>query len=165
MRAIIIMILILALIPTVSAVTDNSLIDLECQSYGYDFGIAKWEWNDGFGVYLETINSASNLITITGDQSQAFWTASEEVTGVISDEICYFQVTPGGTGGIVTVHDDSQLIQYITFCGDEVKKDNSGDECLVNCKEGDLEEVPEFGTLAALAILAGVGLYIYKKRN
>lgn len=165
--------MILALIPTVSAVSDTSAIDLECQTYGYDFGIAKWDWNDNFDMFLETISSPSHLITITGDQSQAFWTATDEVMGVISDEQCFYQVSPGGTGGTVTVHDDSQKIQHITFCGDETEIDDSGDNgagnegiCEEDCEdEENVDEVPEFGTLTALALLAGVGAYIYKKRN
>jgi len=150
MKKIMLIVLIALLsLSVVSAEQDFSSLDKECQAYGYDFGISKWEWNGQDLIEVATLSEYS--IQALGNNNQVSWTASPGVAGVLSDEVCYYQVLLGGTEGIINdKYDDGFSIQHVTFCGDFED-----------------EEIPEFGTIAAgLALIGAIaGFVIMRERK
>src|SRR3989344_287971 len=93
-------------------------IDNECQAYGFDFGIAKWEWDDEKGEYvLEDGYNEDYETSVTGDASEADWTSDPVADGVLSKEGQDYQNLPGGTDG--TVVKGGHDISHITLCGNE----------------------------------------------
>ena len=118
-------------------------IDIECQDNGFDFGIAKWEYDDG--VFVLSDYHPGYITNVTGDDEEAYWTSDPRAAGVLTKEGSDYFIHPGGTSGTVNfagVHG----ISHITLCGS-------------------YNDIPEFTTLGAALALAGVGLFIYKKRR
>jgi len=123
---------------------DINEVDEECAAYGYSFAIAKWSWNDGF---QKSYGLDGYSTSVSGTQSQAYWSSAPEAAGILSNEVCFYHVLEGGANGTVTkTYDDG--IQHITFCGD------SGD-------------VPEFGYtgIIMLAIGALILLHVWRKKK
>lgn len=148
----ILMLILLALITMGVAFAEPSAssIDEVCQTYGYDFGIAQWEWSTSQEGYVLVEEPVTAGTSVTGDSSVATWTSEISVAGVLTNEICTFQVTLGGTSGSVERYDPLYNIQEVYFCGDYSD-----------------EEVPEFGTIAASIALIGAvaGFIIMRKRK
>lgn len=142
-------IMILAL--ATSALAVEQTIDEECQSFGFDFGIARWVW-DGES-FSEDVSIEGFDTNVEGDQDSFEWESDPDVTGVISREACNIQVTEGGDSGEVSSISDD--VETITFCGDDEESE-----------EEDFDgEVPEFGTITAIIVLFVAGIYITRKRK
>ena len=56
-------------------------------------------------------------------------------------------------------------VRYIKFVNPSQRKTVEIDAVRGKCIKDQVEEVPEFGTIAAAVLLAGVGLFIYKRRE
>ncbi len=117
-------------------------MDAECQEHGFDFGVAKWEYEDG--EFKKESERSGYTTGVTGDDSTADWRSDPAVAGVLSKEALCYQYLPGGTSGTVTKIEYG--ISHITLCGE---------------REG---EVPEFGTVGVLAVLGLAGIFIYKRK-
>lgn len=92
-------------------VASGSGIDQECRDYGFDKGIAKWEWNGNEYVPDGNLNGTS----VSGDDVWAVWEANPAVAGVIRKASTDYDVFPGGTNGIIEAGQNS--ISHLTFCG------------------------------------------------
>ena len=83
-------------------------------------------------------------VTITGDDSSATWTSDPAAAGSYSKQgQCGIELA-GGTSGTVT--GGYFATSHVTLCGNQ-------------------NDVPEFGTLGALAVLSATGLFIFWKRR
>ncbi|MFH0978563.1 MAG: hypothetical protein V1837_04645 [Candidatus Woesearchaeota archaeon] len=119
-------------------------IDEECQTYGFDFGIARWGYDYG---HFELEEHVGNYTThVTGDDDAASWTANPEVSGVLVKSSTNTTVFPGGTSGNLVGY-THHGISHVTFCGK-------------------YEEVPEFGTITALLALGGAmtGFFVLRRK-
>lgn len=99
-------------------------IDNECQNYGFDFGIAKWEWNTEDNIYVAEDDTSGTLLT--GDDELAEWISSTTVAGVLRKAARDYDVLSGGLSGEVLedcVEDNMpkpcRAISHITFCGND----------------------------------------------
>lgn len=88
-------------------------IDDECQANGFDYGVAKWEWQDN--SYQSS--GEANGTNVTGDNNTAYWTADPAVAGVIRKAGSTSTVFPGGNSG--TISADQYGISHLTFCQNE----------------------------------------------
>jgi hypothetical protein len=108
--------LILVLMTAVPAPGVGS-IDTECRAYGFDYGIVKYEWTAAGAYVPEGLAKSPYVITVTGDDESADWTADPAVAGVLHKASTETFVHAGGTSGTVTAGDHD--ISHITFCGNE----------------------------------------------
>jgi hypothetical protein len=119
-------------------------IDTECQAHGFDFGIAKWEWDEEEFI-LESENSNYDT-SVWGTNSLAQWTSNPDADGVLSKEGQCYQYLPGGSSGNVTYINYG--ISHVTLCGYDHEND-----------------VPEFGLIGAgLVVLGAAGFLIFRKK-
>lgn len=162
-KNLIILVLVLVLASTLAIAATDSVLDEDCQSYGYDFGIARWIWNSQDSQYEQTLGNEDYDTLVSGTNEQASWMTTGLATGILSNEECFVQVLPGGESGAVSVYDSEYKIQFITLCADKAKEDLECEQG--NCDDNQIEEVPEFGTLTALAVLIISGIFIMKKRK
>lgn len=137
------LLLVALLIPSAMAIRVGN-IDQECQRYDFDFGIAKWEYSDN-GFFLAENTTGYNT-SVTGDDSHAYWSSSPAAAGILSKEGQDYQILSGGMSGETFQGDHG--ISHITLCGDD-----------------DFEEVPEFGVIASLFVLAVAGFFVIRKRG
>jgi len=119
--------------------------DEECQANGFDFGIAKWEYGDGVYSLSDDGEFPGYTTNVIGNNNQANWTSDPAAAGILTKEAGDTFVHPGGMSGIVNYH-GSHAISHLTLCGN-------------------FEEIPEFTTIGATLVLAGAGLYIYRKKR
>ena len=120
-------------------------IDNECQEHGFDFGIAKWNYDGGF-ILAEEHEDYDTLVT--GDSSSAHWESVPAADGILSKEGVCYEYYDGGSSG--DVNQMEYGISHITFCGNE---------------DGDTP-VPEFTAIGAGLALLGAGAYfVSRKRN
>lgn len=120
-------------------------VDTECQAYGFDYGIEKFETNDNGGYILEEDHPDYD-ISVSGTLSQASWTATPSVDGVLIKGGQNYYSYDGGTSGTVYSSDVGHDISHITFCGSN-------------------EEVPEFGVIAgAIALVGALGIFMYRRK-
>lgn len=88
-------------------------VDLECQDFGFDFGVAKWDWRAG---HYQPDGDPNGTI-VTGTDELANWEAHPAVDGVIFKTRQSTTVLPGGTNGSAsTTHHG---IRHLTFCENE----------------------------------------------
>ena len=128
-------------------------IDTECAAHGFDFGVAKWEYDGGW--FRAEGDTSPWTTSVTGTLQEADWTADPAVDGVLVKAATFYEVYAGGTSGTVygieevkpqavVVHD----ISHVTLCANE-------------------EEIPEFGVIAASIAFVGAvaGFLILRKRD
>jgi hypothetical protein len=122
-------------------------IDLECQRYGFDYGIVKYEWNSTTSAYeQEAPTKAPYMITLTGNSQAANWTANPPVAGVLTKMGQDYATYAGGNAGTVSMGEHA--ISHITFCGN------------------DTTTVPESGILIGIISLLIPGtIYLARKRT
>lgn len=161
MKRLILSIIMLLMLASSAMAGSVTVLDSDCQNYGYDYGLARWAWNSQNQVYEKTLGDEAYSTLITGDSTQATWVSSHALMGVVSNEDCFVQVLPGGESGLIDVYSDDDEIQFITLCADNSESDDSGD----NGDGDNIADVPEFGTLAAIAVLIASGIFIMKKRQ
>lgn len=122
-------------------------IDAECQDFGFESGVAKWEWN--FGWYPE----GSDLGTrVWGNDTVAHWdVGTSNAIGILvkggspNSPQNYMHYAIWGMNG--TVEEESPAVSHITFCYNE-------------------NEIPEFSSVAAIIALIGAASgYLYIKRK
>ena len=152
-------------------------IDTECQQYCGEPGIAKWDYDGGFSLEDEAAGFDTD---VNGDDEDASWTSDPDASCVLSKEGNCYQILPGGPLGEISNIEFG--ISHVTLCGDggsepycgdgildtneECDDGNNADNdgCSANCtREGN--EVPEFGTIAALGILGASAGIIYSRRR
>lgn len=146
------MMLGLLLISMVAApIPQKTLIDIstgnantECTQAGFDFGIAKWEYQNNAYVLVDT-EHAGYTTSVTGTATQANWTSTPGADGVLSKEGNEHFLLAGGTSG--TIYKGDHGISHVTLCGNNAT------------------DVPEFGVFAALGVLGLAGLFIFKRRT
>jgi hypothetical protein len=90
-------------------------IDEECQDAGYDYGIAKWEWEEP--AWQPEGDPAGTLVT--GDDLQATYDSGLDDGTIVAAAIVVKaatqrEVIQGGSG---TVYADDHALSHITFCG------------------------------------------------
>jgi len=124
--------------------------DNECIVAGFDFGVAKWEWEDGKYVLSDEGERDGYVTNVAGSDSSAAWTSTPGVDGVLSKEGQCYQDLSGGTGGMV--EKINYGISHITLCG-------NGDVPPPDHK------VPEFTTIGAGIALVGAGLFIARRKS
>ena len=123
-------------------------IDDECQDFGFDFGVAKWECDDDDWSLDE---GDANTI-VTGDCEAADWNVdSTDADGIVAKggniEHGGFHFAVVGTSGEV---DEGKDISHITFCGND----------------GNNHEIPEFTAIGAgISLLGAAGYALYRKRS
>jgi hypothetical protein len=117
-----------------------------CVANGYDYTIGKFYFDGkSYKPYGEVMSPFE--IEVSGNWKNAAWTADPSVAAVYETSGGRLFAHEGGTEG--KFHKSTRFgINVITFCGNEEEN-----------------EVPEFGTFAALGVLGLAGLFIYKKRN
>jgi hypothetical protein len=125
--------------------------DQECMANGFDFGIAKFEWSGT--AYVIADNITGYALTASGNATNASWTSSPAIAGVVMKSGLNVAVFPGGLSGDVYglpkdgTHPQVQDISHFTLCGNN-------------------NAIPEFGTVAALVALAGaVSAFVIMKRD
>ena len=120
-------------------------IDLECQRYGFDYGIVKYEWN-GTAYAQEAAPKAPYMITLNGNAQAANWTANPPVAGVLAKMGQDYATYSGGNAGTVSMGEHA--ISHITFCGN------------------DTTTVPESGILVGIiSLLIPSAIYLARKRT
>ncbi|MGB4076105.1 MAG: hypothetical protein WBK28_00155 [Minisyncoccia bacterium] len=99
--------------------------DEECKAAGFDFAIAKYEWQGGW--VLDGSILSPYLLFVLGTAQSVSWTATPAVGGVVGKtggQGIQTQTFPGGTAG--TIHAWKPVAQnptnfhdisHITFCG------------------------------------------------
>lgn len=138
----------------------------DCQDFGFDFTLAKWELEDGKYIPEGDANGTS----LEGDAQKAYWTSESLVLGVIRKAARNFTVLEGGYQGSVEEYcfekrgeEACRDISHIEFCGnknpecgngiieegEECDDGNliDGDGCDANCDNecviyGQVEEAP-----------------------
>mgnify|MGYP002620735094 CR=1 FL=1 len=91
-----------------------------CSDFGFDFKIAKAEFDNG-GYHFEFIKSGYN-VTVNGDAHSAHWTANPAVAGVVGKAATSYDVLSGGTSGTVSKSDigsGKHGISHILWCGND----------------------------------------------
>jgi hypothetical protein len=94
---------------------------IRCEDYGYDFGVAKYEWNGSH--YVPEYVRSGYVVNVTGNTSLAHWTATPAVAGVIGKAGTVTANLTGGTSGSVSktaIGTGKHDISYIEFCGKHV---------------------------------------------
>ena len=136
--------LLIAVLVAVSSVSAGS-IDSECQAHGFNFGVAKWEWNDELGIFELKDHIDNHGTNVEGNQEEASWTADPAVDGVLTKQGNDYLVFGGGTNGLVS--EDMHGISHITFCRNN-------------------EEIPEFSTITAgIALVVAMGFTFYRRKK
>ena len=93
-------------------------IDQECQSEGFDYGIAKYQC----GSTSPDEGDGSSLTVSWTDCESVDWTADPEVAGVLSKEGTSTYVHSGGSAGTIAKACQQDL-SHITFCGIESEQE------------------------------------------
>jgi hypothetical protein len=117
-------------------------IDTECQDFGFDYGISKWECNDewfydeGFGGY------------VNGTCNRAYYElrGADGIVVKAGSTIHYSLETENGT-----IEQCCPELSHITFCGNENGNNHN--------------DIPELSIIGSLIILTIIGIYLYKKRK
>ena len=122
-------------------------MDDECQAHGFQFGIAKWEWNETSEQFELESEKAGYSTNVWGDADEAYWTSTPGVAGVLSKEATCYQYLPGGYEG--TVEKLHYGISHLTLCGND---EPNG-------------EVPEFGLIGGLLVVAGAAGFLVFRRK
>ncbi|MEM4710895.1 MAG: hypothetical protein QXL18_03045 [Candidatus Woesearchaeota archaeon] len=121
-------------------------IDYECQQNGFDYGIAKYEYNNGY--YFD---EGSDVVNITGNSTHIHWDSSVYVSGVLVKSAQTTSVFSGGYSGdaqSMSYNNNGKLqdISHVTFCGNE-------------------NEIPEFGVIAAgLALIGAIAIFAIRRK-
>ena len=125
-------------------------MDNECQDFGFDFGVAKWEYDDGHWIF----GIANNGTSVTGTDMEALWDVGEsDATGIIIKAGSTVYERIDGTSG--TVNQANPNLSHITFCGDNKETPYCGDGQISGDEQCDNDQangqvcVPEYGTSCA----------------
>lgn len=116
-----------------SKATGVGSIDTECQAKGFDYGVAKWQWN---GTSYQP-DGSSNGTNVTGTSKLANWTSIQKIDGVIRKVGTSSTVFSGGFSGSIS---SSQDISHLTFC-----KNNTPLFCELTLTKTDFEVTTEPG--------------------
>jgi hypothetical protein len=85
-------------------------IDSECQDFGFDFGVAKWQCNGGWSIDEEIVSGTS----VTGSCDDADWSVgSSGADGIVVKAGSTVHYAVVGTSG--TVEQSSPDISHITL--------------------------------------------------
>lgn len=103
----------------------------KCKTFGFDYTIAKWEWNKYQNKY--EVEGEANQTNVMGDASLAFWESYYNVDGVIRKAGNKFDLLPGGTNSQVLLRDNKYEISGLYFCAGGSQCGNcileDGEEC------------------------------------
>ncbi len=94
-----------------------------CEDFGFDFEVAKYEWNGTSFVLANTLPGYTT--TMSGNTTVANWTSAPAVAGVLGKAGIYTAAFPGGTSGSVyksAIGDGQNAISHISLCGNEAPK-------------------------------------------
>jgi hypothetical protein len=130
-----IMLLLLA-----SAYSVSASLDAECKENGFQFGIARYIWEDEW-IYQD----GAGRIEIEGDRTFADWRSSSSIAGAVAfEEGRMARIFPGGREGIL--YSKTGNLTTVSFCGNG--------------------ELPEFSGLAAgaAAVVAIASFLLIRKR-
>lgn len=100
----------------------SSNLDVECKDHGFDFGIAKWEWEDeSWQVENNPPFPLADYNTfVSGDDQASDWTSDPIAAGVVAKTATDSYVFDGGISGQINNTDTGNHdISHITFCGNE----------------------------------------------
>ncbi|MCK5211358.1 DUF11 domain-containing protein [Candidatus Parcubacteria bacterium] len=116
----------------------------ECKSFGYDFAVAKWEWDGESTEYYKSGYDIS-VVKIGVDAS---WTANQDVAGVVKKS---GQVSSDHNGGLNGEIEGD--ISHLTFCGNE-----EDPECILELiKTDNPDPVAPGGDLTYTLTLTNIG--------
>jgi hypothetical protein len=120
-----------------------SPMDDVCIGKGYDRGVSYWIWNES---YVQTDSVLDYEVNLTGTARKLNWSANPNVEAVVYKTTRTY-ITDGGWNGTIPKTSLSSDIQYVVFCTGQ-------------------NEVPEFGTVAAMvAIVGAAGLFFLRKNS
>ena len=105
----------------VSVICEKPYIPVRCEDFGYDFEIAKYEW-EGSSYEKEYLKNGYS-VSVSGDASVANWTADPAVAGVIAKASTVVEEFAGGTSGSISktqIGTGKHDISNIAFCGNNV---------------------------------------------
>lgn len=121
--------------------------DNECMNAGYDYGIAKFEWENGAYVLSEEGVKDGYTVDVWGTASTAYWSSFPAAYAVLSKEATNTHTHDGGFEGVINKTDQYD-ISHITLCGMD-----------------DHYEIPEFGLIGfAVIAVAGIGFFLYRRK-
>ncbi|MBD3203004.1 MAG: hypothetical protein GF411_01800 [Candidatus Lokiarchaeota archaeon] len=124
--------------------TGQGGIDAECIKAGYDFGVAKWEYNEIDKIFEKESEISGFSTYVNGSDSYAGWTSNPGISGVISKEGKCYQILSGGTTGSI-----EKLyfgISHVTLCKDTE------------------EDIPEFNGFSAVFLsVAALVFVVFRK--
>lgn len=91
-----------------------------CEDYGYDFEIAKFEWDGKWRLESEPRDGYS--VSATGNAASVNWTSNPAVKGVIAKAATVSELFSGGTSGEISknqVGTGKHDLSHISLCGNE----------------------------------------------
>ena len=110
-----------------------------CVSKGFKYTVNTWIYDDGF----LSINGSG--VNVYGTSKKAYWNSTLMIDGVVYRSGNRTYTMDGGMNGTIPKTTLKNDIQSIGFCSNNL-------------------DVPEFGFIGAiLALIAGIGIIIYKK--
>ncbi len=102
----------------------------ECVENGFDYGIAKWEWDFDWEeeIFKYIPEGDPNGTNVLGDLKLAEWWSNMLIAGIVWKAGQGVYIAPGGTSGTVSYEDgdENKNISHITFCG----KDSYCGDCI-----------------------------------
>ncbi len=133
--------------PTISTYTEAlNQCNVSCAEHGFDFGIARWNWNNGQEQYVLAVQRPTYSTSVSGSQSSADWTSVADAAGVITHEGDHSEFDfAGGPSGTVTQTGETG-IRSVVLCGN-------------------YNQVPEFTPIAGLIAVSGSVLAFFVIRR
>jgi opacity protein-like surface antigen len=121
--------------------------DAQCQSHGFDYGVAKFNWEGGDYVLSEEGVRDGYTVDVWGTASTVYWTSMPAAYAVLTKEGSDTYVHDGGFEGSINKTGQND-ISHITLCGMD-----------------DHYEIPEFGLIGfAVIAMAGIGFLLYRRK-
>ena len=132
--------------PSLSRTEELNQCEIHCNEHGFDFGIARWNWNNQQQQYVMVVQRPTYTTSVSGSQSSADWTSVADAAGVVTHEEDHSEFDfPGGSSGTVTQSGETG-IRSVVLCGN-------------------YNQVPEFTPIAGLVAVAGSVLAFFVIRR